>query len=123
MDSNHFGCFVEHLFAAECTKRGFIVSMPVLHSCVYDCVIDVNGNFFKIQIKGTQKKPIKNRKSVHLPLCNNDNKYNLQNVDWFCVYSEYYNGFFNFRNTGNMQSIRLSITGKNSIYFNNFVFV
>lgn len=122
MDPNHLGCFAEYLFASECTKRGFVVSMPILDSSVYDCIIDVNGSLKKIQIKSTQKTPLKHRKSVQVPLRNDDNKYTIEKIDWFCIYCEYFNGFFNFPNTGNMQSIRLSTTGKSSKYFNNFVF-
>ena len=122
MDSNQLGCFAEYLFASECTKRGFIVSMPILDSSVYDCIIDIKGRLLKIQIKSTEKTPLFHRKSVCLPLHNENNKYTVEKIDWFCVYSKYFNGFFNFPNIGNMQSIRLSKTGKNSIYFNNFVF-
>lgn len=43
-------------------------------------------------------------------------------VDFFAVYSEYFGGFFIFPNTGSMKAIRLSMHGKNSIYFNNFAF-
>jgi len=123
MDSNYLGCFAEYLFASECTKRGFIVSMPLLDSSVYDCIIDVNGLLLKIQIKSTEKSPEINTPSVCVPYSNKKNKYSLNKIDWFCVYSKYFDGFFNFPNTGNMQSIRISKTGKNSIFFNNFTFL
>lgn len=97
--------------------------MPLLDSCVYDCIIDINDSLFKIQIKSTEKTPKPNRSSVCVPFSNQKNKYTLNKVDWFCVYSKHFDGFFNFPNTGNMQSIRLSKTGKNSIFFNNFTFL
>jgi hypothetical protein len=123
MNPNFLGCYAEHLFAAECSRRGYIISMPVLHSSTYDCILDIDGRLLKIQVKSTNKTPLINRKSISLPLHNNDGKYTKKKIDWFCAYSVYFGGFFNFPNKGDMKSIRLSITGKNSIYFNNFVFL
>lgn len=123
MNPNFLGCYAEHLFAAECTRRGYIISMPLLASSTYDSILDINGRLLKIQVKSTNKIPMEHRKSVALPLHNNDNKYTKKKIDFFCIYSIYFGGFFNFPNKGDMKSIRLSLTGKNSIYFNNFVFL
>jgi len=120
MDTNHLGCFAEYLFCAECTKRGFVVSMPILDSSVYDCVVDHNDNLYKVQVKATAKKPLGGRNSVNIPLNNSKSLYTKNKVDFFAVYSIHFDGFFVFPNTGNMQSIRLSTKGKNKIYFNNF---
>ena len=96
--------------------------MPILDSSIYDCILDVNGVIYKIQIKATQRKPIGNRRSINVPLNNSKSLYTKESVDFFAVYSEYYGGFFNFPNIGNMQSIRLSLTGVNKVYFCNFDF-
>lgn len=34
----------------------------------------------------------------------------------------FFNGWFVFKNNGDMQSIRVSLNGKNKKYFNNFAF-
>jgi hypothetical protein len=122
MDTNFLGCFAEYLFCAECTKRGIIISMPVLDSSPYDCVIDIDGKLIKVQVKSTKKKPLPRRNSVNIPLCNQKSRYTLEVVDYFAIYSEHFKGFFVFPNTGDMKSIRLSIKGKNKIYFSNFDF-
>ena len=122
VDNNFLGCFAEYLFCAECTKRGFIVSMPVLHSSPYDCILDVNGKLLKVQIKSSQKTPSDRLNSVCVPLQNSKTIYTKSLVDYFAVYSEYYDGFFVFPNKGEMKSIRLSLIGRNKIYFRNFDF-
>lgn len=122
MEGNFLGTYAEYLFATECIKRGFRISFPLMDSSPYDCVLDYQGELIKIQIKSTEKKPLVNRNSVNAPLNNAKSKYTLEVVDYFAVYSTYFNGFFIFPNSGNMQSIRLSLKGKNKIYFNNFAF-
>ena len=97
------------------------VCFPLMDSSPYDCIVDDGKKLFKIQIKATAKKPIDGRNSVNIPLNNAKSIYTKNNVDYFAVYSVYYGGFFIFQNKGNMQSIRLSLTGRNKIYFNNFV--
>jgi len=96
--------------------------MPILDSSPYDCILDVNGRLLKIQIKSTQKKPLEGRNSVNVPIQNSKTNYTKDLVDYFAIYSEYYDGFFVFPNKGEMKSIRLSLTGKNKIYFCNFGF-
>jgi len=120
MDCNSLGCYAEYLFAAECTKRGFVVSFPILDSSAYDCIVDTGFDSFKVQIKASQKKPLEGRNSVNIPLNNNKSIYTLDKVQYFAVYSEYFDGFFVFPNLGNMKSIRASRKGKNKIWFNNF---
>lgn len=122
MDSNHLGTYAEYLFASECIKRGYSVSFPLMDSSPYDCVVDYKGRLIKVQVKSTEKKPLKHRRTVNASLNNAKSKYTLELVDFFAVYSTYYNGFFIFPNKGNMQSIRLSLTGKNKVYFSNFEF-
>lgn len=120
MESNSLGCFAEYLFCAECTKRGFTVSMPILDSSPYDCILDTGKNLYKIQIKSSAKTPRGNENSVNIPLNNAKSKYTKKNVDYFAVYSAFYEGFFLFPNKGGMQSFRASKSGINKIYYNNF---
>lgn len=123
VDNNQRGTFAEYLFATECLKRGFNVSFPLMDSSIYDCIIDTGDKLLKIQIKSTAKLPDrKNKKSIHVPLQNSRMGYTVKNVDYFAVWVNHFNGFFIFKNIGNMQSIRLSKTGKHKINFNNFAF-
>lgn len=122
-DTNYIGCFAEELFSAECIKRGISVCKPVLDSSIYDCIIDVNKELLKIQIKSTTKEPRDDDPNIQVPIMNgNKQKYIIGSVDYFSVYSTYYEGFFIFPNTGNMQGVRISLTGIRKHFFNNFDF-
>lgn len=124
VDNNQRGTFSEYLFATECLKRGYNVSFPLMDSSIYDCLVDDGKKIYKVQIKSTVKIPYrKNHKTVQATLKNSKTSYSKDVVDYFAVWSKYYDGFFIFKNKGNMSSIRLSIVGKNKIFFNNFVFV
>lgn len=122
MECNYMGCMAEYLFATECLKKGFNVSMPLLDSSPYDCVIEVGGRLLKIQVKSTTKNLTTNKNSVHINLGNDKNLYTKENVDYFAIFSFLFNGFFIIKNTGCMKSIRLNINGKYSENFNNFDF-
>ena len=101
-------------------QNGFDVSFPLMDSSTYDCVIEKNGIFLKIQVKSTMKIPENNRTAVHIVLNNAKSRYTKDKVDYFAIWVEHCNGFFIVKNSGNMQSIRLSIEGKYSKNFNNF---
>ena len=122
-NENYKGCAAEYLFATECSKRGYIVSMPLLDSSPYDAIVDTHKRLYKIQIKYTAKKPEGNRSSVHLSLSGKiKDRYPLNMVDFFAIYSEYFGGFFIIPNVGNVKAIRISKVGKYSNYFSNFAF-
>ena len=121
-DSNYIGCYGETLFFAECIKRGFSVSKPLLDSSPDDCILDTHKALYKVQIKSTGKAPDDGDPNIKTPLQNNKVEYSMGLVDYFAVYSTYYNGFFIFKNEGNMQSIRFSLTGKWKDCFNNYKF-
>lgn len=122
MDNNLVGCLAEYSFATECLKRGYNISFPLLDSSVYDCVVDTGERLFKVQVKSTGKKPEGNSKSIHCRISNAKADYTLDKVDYFAVWVEFYNGFFIFKNKGDMKTIRLSTYGKYKDYFNNFAF-
>ena len=122
VETNQLGSYAEYLFASECIKRGYKVSFPLMDSSPYDCILDTGRRLVKVQIKATEKRPVDRRNSVNIPLQNSKTIYTQEVVDYFAVYSTYYCGFFLFPNKGSMQSIRLSLTGRNRIFFNNFVF-
>ena len=104
-------------------KRGYEVSMPLMDSSLYDCIVDTGKNLLKLQIKSSIKLPDNDRhNSVHSPLQNNKRYYSKEKIDYFAVWCEFFSGWFVFKNTGKMQSIRVSLTGKNKKYFNNFAF-
>jgi len=111
------------LFCAECTKKGFTVSMPILDSSIYDCLVDTGDKIFKVQIKSSQKTPINNENTVNIYIDNPKREYTKDKVHYFAVYSSFYEGFFVFPNLGNMKAFRASKSGKNNVWFNNFNFV
>ncbi len=97
--------------------------MPLSDASIYDCVVDNGKNLYKIQIKSTIKLPIKDTiTTIQVPLQNSKRVYTKSDVDYFAVYVYHLEGFFIFKNNGNMQSVRLSLVGKYSKNFNNFVF-
>lgn len=113
----------EYVFATECMKRDYQVSMPLIDSSLYDCIVDTGDRLLKVQIKSSTKTPdSETRKNVHIPLQNNKRSYTQNKIDFFAVWSDFFNGWFIFKNTGKMQSIRVSLTGKNKKFFNNFAF-
>ena len=125
MDSNSKGAYAEYMFACECLKHGFYPSFPILDSSVYDVLVDTGSNVIKVQVKYVSSKPIDNSSYVFISLKKgNKNKYCKSKVDYFAIYSEYFNGFFMIKNKGNMNSLGLDST-KGSKYasgFNNFSF-
>lgn len=122
MDNNQRGTYAEYLFATECLKQGYNVSFPLMDSSIYDCIVDDGKKLYRVQIKSTIKVPAENRNTINVPIQNNKSNYSIETVDFFAVYVERFKGFFVFKNIGEMKSIRLSLKGKNKIYFNNFVF-
>lgn len=122
MDNNKRGCLAEYQFVIECLKRGYEVSMPILDASTYDCIVDTGSKLHKIQIKSTIKVPDENRSTIHVPLQNNKALYTKDRVDYFAVWSSFFNGFFVFENFGRMAAVRISLDGKYSKYFNNFDF-
>ena len=123
MDNNQRGCLAEYLFATECMKRDYQVSMPLMDSSLYDCIVDTGDRLIRVQIKSSSKTPdnVKHN-SVHIPLQNNKRNYTKEKIDYFAVFSDFFGGWFVFKNTGKMQSIRVSLTGKHQKNFNNFAF-
>lgn len=119
MDSNAVGCVAEYQFGIECLKRGIIVSYPLIHSCLYDCVADTGDNIYRIQIKSTNQDFRKHRKTIHIAW---HHAYKEKDVDYFAIWVDKFQGFFIFKNDGTRMSIRLSLTNEHKKYFNNFDF-
>jgi hypothetical protein len=56
VDSNTRGCYAEYKFATMAMEYNMRVSMPLLDSSPYDCIVELpNGKLKKIQIKSTAK--------------------------------------------------------------------
>ena len=103
-------------------RRGYEVSMPLLDSSTYDCIVDTGDRLIKVQVKSTGKSPIDNLKTIQVPLQNNKRQYTKDKVDYFALWSCFFDGFFIFKNLGTMRTVRISKNGKYSKYFNNFTF-
>ena len=104
-------------------KRDYQVSMPLIDSSLYDCIVDTGDRLLRVQIKSSTKNPTNDRQnSINIPIQNNKRSYTKEKIDYFAVYCDFFDGWFIFKNTGKMQSIRVSLTGKNKKYFNNFAF-
>ena len=82
------------------TRLATNIAIPCL---VFDSLVNTNSN-------------------IKTPIQNNKQEYLTSLVDYFAVYSTYYNGFFILKNTGDLQSIRFSLSGKWKDCFNNYKF-
>ncbi len=117
MNPNQCGCCAEYLFAVEAMKNNLLVSFPLLHSSVYDCIVDSPKGLFKVQIKAINED---NRKRNRIRLSDrNQNEYKTTDVDFFAIYSKQRNGFFIIKNDGVLKSFTLGMK-KYSNNFNNF---
>ena len=103
MDSNTVGCIAEYQFGIECLKRGIIVSYPLIHSSLYDCVADTGNNIYRIQIKSTKQDYRKHRKTIHIAW---HHAYETKDVDYFAIWVEKFEGFFIFKNVSKIKSYK-----------------
>lgn len=122
MDRNQLGCLAEYKFSVKAIEEGFNVSMPLLDSSPYDCIIERDLKLYKIQIKNVSPERKFNRDSIHLVLRRTTDFYTKEEVDYFAVYIMVYEGFFIIPNY-QQRSIRLSIDGKYKDNFNNFALI
>ena len=120
MDTNQKGCFAEYKFATRAMKEGFNVSMPLLDSSPYDCIIEKGGKIFKFQIKYVSKNRAKDPiRNMRVTMHREGGVYPKHLCDYFAIWFEKYDGFFIVPND-EQKSMRMSLTNKYSENFNNF---
>ena len=120
MDSNQKGCFAEYKFATRAIEKGFNVSMPLLDSSAYDCILEKNGSVFKIQIKYVSKNRAEDPiRSMRVTLHREGGAYPKRLCDFFAIWFEKYDGFFIIPNE-EQKSMRMSLDNKYAENFNNF---
>lgn len=92
MDTNYKGCITEMKIMTHFLELGYPVSQPLLQNSKYDCIIDVNGILYKIQIKTSRLDPkndnvfIFNCKSVTTTGTQNiTTKYSKKEIDFFAT--------------------------------------
>tara|TARA_R110000744_G_scaffold94462_3_gene182388 strand:- start:3300 stop:3659 length:360 start_codon:yes stop_codon:yes gene_type:complete len=113
------GCYAEYKFATMAMECNMLVSMPLLDSSPYDCIVELpNGKLKKIQIKSTNKS--EHPKGIHITLRYSDISYTTKEVDYFAIWINVRNGFYIIKNNGKMSAFRISKNGKYSKNFNNF---
>ena len=119
MDSNAIGYLSEYKIATALMEHGHYVSMPLNNSSTYDMIAEINDNLYKIQVKGTIKKPPKNKNGIHINISRH-RTYSKSEIDFIAIWVDYFKGFFFIRNQ-NQTSVVLHPEGKYKKYFNNFV--
>jgi hypothetical protein len=121
MNVNQKGCFAEYKFATMAMEKGFNVSMPLLDASTYDCILERDGEVFKVQIKyvsaDRQKNPEDNNTRVTLQ--RDGGIYPKHLCDYFAIWFDKHNGFFIIPNV-EQKAIRISLTNKYAENFNNF---
>ena len=122
MDRNQLGCLAEYKFSVKAIENGFNVSMPLLDSSPYDCILERDLKLYKIQVKNVSAKRKFNGNNIHLVLRRSTDFYTKAEVDYFAIYFTVLDGFFIIPNY-KQKSIRLSINGKYKDNFNNFALI
>lgn len=122
MDHNQLGCLAEYKFSVKAIQEGFNVSMPLLDSSPYDCIIERDLKLYKIQVKNVSASRKFNRDSIHIVLRRSTNFYTKDEVDFFAIYFTVLDGFFIIPNC-QQRSVRLSMQGKYKENFNNFALI
>ena len=118
MNTNQKGCFAEYKFATAAMECGLNVSMPLLDSSRYDCIVEHQGRLSKVQIKNAnQRNESEEKKGVHVTMLQGGNFYNKNLVDIFAIYI--FDGFFIIPNE-EQRAFRFIQGGKYSNFFNNF---
>ena len=93
MNVNQKGCFAEYKFATAAMECGLNVSMPLLDSSIYDCIVEHEGRLSKVQIKNANyREQSQVKKGVHISLRPNGTFYNSNFIDVFAIYI--FDGFF-----------------------------
>lgn len=121
LDNNLVGCLAEYIFATRAMAKGFKISMPLLDSSTYDCILDNGAALLKIQIKSLSmhRKKRPNRNGYKVNLRNGLNYYTRHEVDFFAIYLSKDDGFFIIPNYEQMSFV-LNRVGKYQDNFNNF---
>jgi hypothetical protein len=118
MNVNQKGCFAEYKFATVAMECGLNVSMPLLDSSIYDCIVEHEGCLSKVQIKNANDRVQSEvKKGVHISLRPNGTFYNSHLIDIFAIYI--FDGFFIIPNE-EQRAFRFIQGGKYSNFFNNF---
>ena len=121
MNRNQKGCFAEYHFSTTAMQNGFNVSVPLLDSSPYDCILEKKGKLFKIQVKYLGEKRYKHGRSIQVTLKREGKKnYDLELVDFFALWHEVRKGFYIIKNLG-QKSFKITDNGIYENNFNNFV--
>jgi|TARA_R100001460_G_scaffold10232_3_gene24206 hypothetical protein len=118
MNTNQKGCFAEYKFATAAMECGLNVSMPLLDSSRYDCIVEHQGLLSKVQIKNANdRNESQFKKGVHVKMLQSGMFYTKDLVDVFAIYV--FDGFFIIPNK-EQRAFRFIPGGKYSNFFNNF---
>lgn len=118
MNVNQKGCFAEYKFATAAMECGLNVSMPLLDSSRYDCIVEHQGRLSKVQIKNANdRNESEFKKGVHVTMLQSGMFYTKDLVDVFAIYV--FDGFFIIPNE-EQRAFRFIAGGKYSNFFNNF---
>lgn len=117
MNANLFGCYAEYKFAVMAMEHDLLVSFPLLHTSIFDCIVQSEKGLSRVQIKAINEDK-RTRKRINL-VDRSGRRYQKNDVDFFAIYSKQRDGFFIIKNDLKIQSFTVGLE-KYSIYFNNF---
>jgi hypothetical protein len=121
MDRNQKGCFAEYKFATRAMENGFNVSMPLLDSSTYDCILERDNKLYKVQVKymSANRYTSERQKLPQIEIKSGKGYYSPEDVDFFAVWHDEHKGFFILKNNG-QRAYRLCLSNKYKENFNNF---
>ena len=121
MDINQKGCFAEYKYVTKAMESGFNVSMPLLGSSPYDCILEKDNLMYKFQVKymSDNRYTSNKQKTPQIEIKSGKKYYSKEEVDFFAVWHEKHKGFFILPNNG-QKAFRLCVNNKYKDNFNNF---
>jgi hypothetical protein len=78
------GSIAEYLFATEAMRQGFGLLMPLGDYLPYDCILDFEGNLFRVQVKSTAHR---DGSCYHFKTCSGHNAKTLYDQRSFDAYA------------------------------------
>ncbi len=107
------GITAELLCQTEFIKRGYNVSIPISSCCVYDFIVDINNNLYKVQVKHSNKSKIGfsvSTTSSHLTSKGTTvKKYTSNDIDFICTYFDNNCYLISVKEVENRSNITLSL--------------
>lgn len=117
MNNNEKGNIGEIEVTRDLSSRGYQVSIPWGHACMYDLVVDRDGKLERVQVKSTSSNGITiSVRACHQSRQHGTIKYTKNEIDWLAIYDSTTNKCYYVPAgilKGGRKSIRLRLVDSN----------